>query len=74
MGEIKRIQWRGDNEQEVFDFARPFAFQDYTAAETPMRLRRDVRGETGSDPVPIGAWIVRTGSRFMVESETIRVR
>jgi len=58
-----RIQWNGENENDVFDFARPFAFRDYTERDVPMKLRM---ASGWNEIVPVGSWIVKTEHGFIV--------
>lgn len=61
-----RVQWRGDNEEEVFEFARPCAFRDYTDPRIPMRLRS--KSGLFKWLVQIGDWIVRQpDGSFLIE-------
>lgn len=59
-----RVQWNGENEDEVFDFARPHVFRDFTMDELPMKLRLN----DGVAVVAVGDWIVKTERGFAVEA------
>jgi len=50
---VDAVQWRGDNENEVLDYARPLVFQDYTQPETPMMARTS----DGLVSISVGEWI-----------------
>ena len=62
----EKVQWRGDNEDEVLTFARPYAFRDYTDPKVPMRLRS--KSGLFKRLVRIGDWVVKQpDGSFMVE-------
>lgn len=54
--EEDRVTWTGHNEEEVFDFARPRLFRDYTDSSIPMKLRLS---GGGSQFIPTGSTLVK---------------
>lgn len=62
----KSVKWNGENADEVFDFARPFVFQDYTDPAKPMKFR----SPAGDQLVGIGSLIVKdVNGRISVQEE-----